>query len=65
MPCKIPIIWISQIIEWGDKCGVATLKVHLEAEILLSDIALERSQMLVYSLLALLEQSQTSKTLLF
>ncbi len=56
---------ISQTIDWGDKRGVATRKAQLEAEILLSDIALERSQMLANTLLALVEQSQASKALAF
>ncbi|WP_064792380.1 TolC family protein [Shewanella woodyi] len=56
---------ISQTIDWGDKRGAATRKAQLEAEILLSDIALERSQMLANTLLALVEQSQASKALAF
>ena len=49
---------ISQTIDWGDKRGAATRQAQLEAEILLSDIALERSQMLANSVQALVEQSQ-------
>ena len=56
---------ISQTIDWGDKRGVGTRKAQLEAEILLSDITLERSQMLANSVLALVEQSQASKALVF
>ena len=56
---------ISQTIDWGDKRGAATRQAQLEAEILLSDIALERSQMLANSVQALVEQSQASKALQF
>lgn len=56
---------ISQTIDWADKRGVGTRKAQLEAEILLSDITLERSQMLANSVLALVEQSQASKALVF
>jgi cobalt-zinc-cadmium efflux system outer membrane protein len=56
---------ISQTIDWGDKRGAATRQAQLEAEILISDIALERSQMLANSVQALVEQSQASKALQF
>ncbi|NRD72319.1 TolC family protein [Shewanella sp. VB17] len=56
---------ISQAIDWGDKRGVGARKAQLEADILLSDIALERSQMLANSVQALVEQSQMRKALVF
>ena len=56
---------LSQTIDWGDKRGVATRLAQLEAQILLADIQLERSQMLAESLLALAEQSQSHKALTF
>lgn len=56
---------ISQTIDWGDKRGAATRQAQLEAEILLSDIALERSQMLANSVQALVDQSQARKALQF
>ncbi|KPN75153.1 transporter [Shewanella sp. Sh95] len=56
---------LSQTIDWGDKRGVATRLAQLEAQILLADIQLERSQMLAERLLALAEQSQSHKALTF
>ncbi|ACJ31252.1 Outer membrane efflux protein [Shewanella piezotolerans WP3] len=56
---------ISQTIDWGDKRGVATRKALLESEILLSDITLERSQMLAERLQALANQGQAKKALQF
>jgi cobalt-zinc-cadmium efflux system outer membrane protein len=54
---------ISQTIDWGDKRGVATRMAQLENEILLSDITLERSQMLAERLQALANQAQAQKAL--
>ncbi|MFT5788702.1 MAG: cobalt-zinc-cadmium efflux system outer membrane protein [Shewanella sp.] len=56
---------ISQTIDWGDKRGVATRMAQLESEILLSDITLERSQMLAERLQALADQGQARKALQF
>ena len=56
---------LSQTIDWGDKRGVATRLAQLEAQILLADISLERSQMLAERLLALAEQAQSNKALTF
>lgn len=56
---------LSQTIDLGDKRGVATRLAQLEAQILLADIQLERSQMLAERLLALAEQSQSHKALTF
>ncbi|MCG9728383.1 TolC family protein [Shewanella sp. Isolate13] len=56
---------ISQTIDWGDKRGVATRIAQLESEILLSNIVLERNQMLAERLLALTSQSQARKALEF
>lgn len=56
---------ISQTIDWGDKRSAATRLATLEARILLSDIGLERSQMLAERLLALAEQAQMRKALTF
>ncbi|WP_299798754.1 TolC family protein [uncultured Shewanella sp.] len=56
---------ISQTIDWGDKRGAATRRAQLESEILLSDISLERSQMLADSILALVEQAQSRKAVVF
>ncbi|QQX80717.1 TolC family protein [Shewanella sp. KX20019] len=56
---------ISQTIDWGDKRGVATRMAQLESEILLSDITLERSQMLAERLQALANQGQAQKALQF
>ncbi|WP_076416059.1 TolC family protein [Shewanella sp. UCD-KL12] len=56
---------ISQTIDWGDKRGAATRIAQLQAEILLSDITLERSQLLAATIQALVEQSQSRKALEF
>lgn len=56
---------LSQTLDWGDKRGVATRLAQLEAQILLADIQLERSQMLAERLLALAEQAQSNKALTF
>ncbi|MFV0595334.1 TolC family protein [Shewanella sp.] len=56
---------LSQTLDWGDKRGVATQLAQLEAQILLADISLERSQMLAERLLALAEQAQSNKALTF
>ena len=56
---------ISQTIDWGNKRGVATRIAQLESEILVSSIALERSQMLAERLQALVDQSQALKALEF
>ncbi|MBS0041260.1 TolC family protein [Shewanella sp. M16] len=56
---------LSQTLDWGDKRGVATQRAELEAQILLADIGLERSQMLAERLLALAEQAQSRKALTF
>ena len=56
---------ISQTIDWGDKRGAATRIAQLQAEVLLSDITLERSQMLASVIQALVEQSQSRKALDF
>ena len=56
---------ISQTIDWGDKRGVATRIAQLESEILLSNITLERNQMLAERLQALTNQSQARKALEF
>lgn len=56
---------ISQTIDWGDKRGVATRIAQLQSEIILSDITLERSQMLANVMQALVEQSQRRKALQF
>lgn len=56
---------ISQTIDWGDKRGAATRMAQLQSEILLSDMALERSQMLAERLQALASQAQAKKALLF
>ncbi|AQS38173.1 outer membrane protein [Shewanella psychrophila] len=56
---------ISQTIDWGDKRGAATRIAQLQTEILLSDITLERSQMLANVIQALVEQSQSRKALNF
>ncbi|GIU44513.1 transporter [Shewanella sairae] len=56
---------ISQRIDWGDKRGVATRIAQLESEILLSNITLERNQMLAERLQALTNQSQARKALEF
>lgn len=56
---------ISQTLDWGDKRSAATRLATLEARILLSDIGLERSQMLAERLLVLAEQAQMRKALTF
>lgn len=56
---------LSQTIDWGDKRGATTQIAKLEAQILLTDINLERSQMLAERLLALAEQAQMNKALTF
>lgn len=56
---------ISQTIDWGDKRGAATRIAQLQAEMLLADIILERSQMLASVIQALVEQSQSRKALNF
>lgn len=56
---------ISQTIDWGDKRGAATRIAQLQAEMLLADIILERSQMLASVIQALVEQSQSRKALDF
>jgi len=56
---------ISQTIDWGDKRGAATRKAQLESEIMLSDISLDRSQMLADSILSLVEQAQNRKAVVF
>ncbi|MCL1056709.1 TolC family protein [Shewanella gelidimarina] len=56
---------ISQTIDWSDKRGAATRMAQLESEILLSDISLERNQMLAERLQALASQSQARKALQF
>ncbi len=56
---------LSQTLDWGDKRGVATQLAKLEAQILLADIQLDRSQMLSERLLALAEQAQSNKALNF
>ncbi|MGL4747249.1 MAG: TolC family protein, partial [Shewanella sp.] len=58
-------VGLSQTLDWGDKRGVATRLAQLEAQILLADIRLERSQMLAERLLALAEQAQGQKALTF
>jgi len=58
-------VGLSQTLDWGDKRGVATRLAQLEAQILLADIRLERSQMLAERLLALAEQAQSHKALTF
>lgn len=58
-------VGLSQTLDWGDKRGVATRLAQLEAQILLADIRLERSQMLAERLLALAEQTQGQKALTF
>lgn len=58
-------VGLSQTLDWGDKRGVATRLAQLEAQILLADILLERSQMLAERLLALAEQAQGQKALTF
>ncbi|MEZ9197207.1 TolC family protein [Shewanella sp. 10N.286.54.B9] len=56
---------ISQTIDWGDKRGAATRMAQLQSEILLSDMTLERSQMLAERLQALVSQAQAKKALQF
>ncbi|WP_028762575.1 TolC family protein [Shewanella colwelliana] len=56
---------ISQTIDWGDKRGVAMRKAQLEAEVLLSQTTLMRSQMLADVVMALVEQAQQNKILEF
>lgn len=56
---------ISQTIDWGDKRGAATRMAQLQSEILLSDMTLERSQMLAERLQALASQAQAKKALQF
>ena len=58
-------VGLSQTLDWGDKRGVAMHRAELEAQILLADIGLERSQMLAERLLALAEQAQSRKALTF
>ena len=56
---------ISQTIDWGDKRGVAMRKAQLEAEVLLSQTTLIRSQLLADAVMALVEQAQQNKILQF
>lgn len=56
---------ISQTIDWGNKREAETRMAQLKNEILLSDITLERSQMLAQRLQALANQSQSRKALEF
>lgn len=56
---------ISQTIDWGDKRGVAMRKAQLDAEVLLSQTTLVRSQMLADAVMALVELAQQNKILRF
>ncbi|MGL4516102.1 MAG: TolC family protein, partial [Shewanella sp.] len=58
-------VGISQTLDWADKRASATRVAQLQAQILLADIGLERSQMLAERLLALAEQAQSRKALTF
>ncbi|MGL5392329.1 MAG: TolC family protein, partial [Shewanella sp.] len=58
-------VGMSQTLDWGDKRGSATRVAKLQAQILLADIGVERSQMLAERLLALAEQAQSRKALTF
>ncbi|KIO36906.1 TolC family protein [Shewanella sp. cp20] len=56
---------VSQTLDWGDKRGVAKRIAQLEAEILLADNRLARSQLYGDLLMALVEQAQQAKLLAF
>lgn len=56
---------LNQTIDWGDKRGAATRMAQLQAEVLLSSITLERSQMLSTRLQALANQNLAKKKLKF
>ncbi|MGL4613963.1 MAG: TolC family protein [Shewanella sp.] len=58
-------VGVSQTIDWGDKRGATTSLAQLNAQILLAEIGLERSQMFGERLLALAEQAQSRKALTF
>lgn len=56
---------ISQTIDWGDKRGVAMRQAQLEAEVLLAQTTLVRSQLLADVVMALVDQAQQNKILRF